>query len=369
MKQLLETHAITGGGTATLYLEQKPYLNFGGNNYLALNDKDELRNAAQEELAKGSGYSMFLPRAYGARESAFEAVEKEACLFFDQEAAVYLPSGYFIGHAALTGLRPKYDVLILDELAHWCIWDAAKLAEVPIHTFKHCDTDDLQRVLKELPLGQRPLIGTDGVFATMGNLPQLNEYANLAKKRDGIVFVDESHAIGVVGTKGRGTHEHFECGGNVFFGATLSKGLCAQGAVFVGDYETVERAQKSTVLRGSSKGSPISASVSAAALRYVRTHPEQIAELGEKTKFLRNALRNLGLHIADSPAPIVSFSHGDFETVRGIQVHLFENNIYVLHSNYIAAGVSGALRCSVFGDHTYDQLNHLVTTLKKYLEI
>ena len=131
MEQLLENYRITGGGTAALYLDNTPYLNFGGNNYLAIGQRPELRKAAQAELDNDLGYSMYLPRAYGAREEAFERAEQEASLFFGTEASVYLPSGYFIGHAALKGLEPYFDVVVLDELAHWCIWMQPTCLENP----------------------------------------------------------------------------------------------------------------------------------------------------------------------------------------------------------------------------------------------
>ena len=221
--------------------------------------------------------------------------------------------------------------------------------------------------MKKLDKQARPLIGTDGVFATMGNLPQLKEYADLARAQGGVVFVDESHAVGTVGKHGRGAHEYLDAGDNVYVGATLSKGICTQGAIFAEAKEIVERAATSTVLRGSSKGALISAAASAAAMKWVRENPEYIAELGNKTNYLREKLRGIGLNIHSSPASIVSFAFGEFETLRNIQTQLFEKKIYVLHSNYIAAGPSGAIRMSVFGDHTYEDLDRLVDEMSKML--
>ncbi|KPM32060.1 2-amino-3-ketobutyrate coenzyme A ligase [Croceitalea dokdonensis DOKDO 023] len=366
MKQILDPYEITGGGTAYVYLDGKPFLNFGGNNYLALNSRKELKQAALRELEKTNGYSMHLPDAYGAKEEAFMSVEEKAALFFDTEAAVYLPSGYFIAHAAMSGLEGLYDAIVIDELAHWCTQDAANLSGHPVLYFKHNDLKDLEKVLTDLPASYRPLIATDGCFATTGEIPPINVYEKLAKEKMGVVYVDESHSIGVVGENGRGAKEFCRAGDSVHVGATLSKGICGQGAVFIGTHEMVKKAKTSTVLRGSSKGSPISAAVSATALEIVRKNPKLVKSLYDKTKYLKSKL-SVELVSENSPAPIVSFSLGSFKKNRALQEFLFKRNIYVLHSNYIASGPSGIIRLSIFADHQTKDLNIFIEALNDFL--
>ena len=362
MEQLLFGRAISGG-SAKLLIDGRPYLNFAGNNYLALNDHPALRQAALDEVTTGKTFSMFLSTAYGAGEAAYLAVEEEACRYFGTEAAVYLPSGYFIGHAAMAGLRPLFDCIVIDEMAHWCMQDAAKLSERPTYRFRHDDATDLERVLTEKADGQRPLIVTDGSFATSGRLPRLDLYETLATESGGIVFVDESHSVGVIGERGRGAHEYFGCGPTVYFGATFSKAICGEGGIFVGSRGVVDRAVTSTVLRGSSKGSPISARISAAGMKVIRENPAMIRELAAKSKALRQGLRSLGLAIEDSPAPVFSFSLGSFAANRELQEALFARGIYVLHSNYIAAGPGGCIRVTTFSDHAMEDIDRLVNAV------
>ena len=363
--QLLDGHRISGGGSARLYLDGEEFLNFSGCNYLALNDRPELREAANDALSDGSLFTRYLAPAYGGIDAAFDEVEQEAAKLYGTESAIYFASGYLIGFAAMAGLRDLFDVVVLDEQAHWCMVDAAKISGAEMFRFANCDAESLEQVLSEHCRNKRPLIATDGAYATSGQLPPLDAYAELAARYDGQVFVDESHSAGGIGATGRGAVEHFGLGERAHVGTTLSKGFCGLGAVFVGSGDQIEKAYGAPALRGSNPGSPLGARVSAAALRLVRENPEMCARLRENADYLRSGLRALGLEIIETPAPFVSFTIGDFNFMRSIQQALFDDRIYVLHSNYIAAGPGGTLRLSVFRDHTRADIDRVVARISE----
>lgn len=362
-RQILDGRNLALGGGARVRIDGDEFLNLAGCNYLALSELPQLREAARRALEDGCLFACYLPRAYVGEDQYFAPVEREAAAFYGAESAVYLPSGYLLGFAAMTGLRPLYDAIYLDETAHWCLVDAAPLAGVPTHTFPTCDADALEQALAEAPAGRRPLIATDGAFATTGKLPPLDRYAELAARHDGQLLIDESHSAGGVGATGRGAAQHFGLGERVWVATTLSKAFCAQGSVFVGSQEVIDRARESHAFRGSAPGSPISAAVGQAALRYVREHPERCEILRANVVHLRDGLRRIGVDTGDSPAPIVSFACGSFEANRGLQQALFDRGIYVLHSNYIGAGPGGMIRLSVFADHTPEDLDRVVAAI------
>lgn len=366
-RQLLEGHELRGGGTSELLIDGKKFLNFSGCNYLALTNHKELRDAAQRALDGGVGFSRYLVHAYGGNDPYFDAVEQEAAAFFGTEAAVYLPSGYMIGAAGFAAAAPEFDVILLDETAHWCLVDAAKLTEKPICFFAHRSSTALAEKIEQLAPGQRPLVVTDGAFATLGALPPLDEYAALIEPCNGKLLVDESHSGGVVGETGRGTVQHFGVEDIAHVGVTLSKAFCGQGAVYVGSLECVERARACKPVRGSNSGTPISANVCAAALKFVRSNPSLCSELRDSAEYLRTRLREIGLDVPGTPTSIVAFSHGDFSDMRAIQESLFKDGIYVLHSNYIASGPGGVIRLSVFADHTTNHLDRVVQAIQAAL--
>lgn len=137
--------------------------------------------------------------AYGGNDPYFDAVEREAAKFFGTEAAVYLPSGYMIGAAGFAVADPKFDIILMDEIAHWSFEDAAKLTGKPVRYFAHRSTKALAEAIEQLLPGQRPIVVTDGAFATSGSLPPLDEYAALLEACNGKLLVDKSHSSGVVG--------------------------------------------------------------------------------------------------------------------------------------------------------------------------
>ena len=117
----------------------------------------------------------------------------------------------------------------MDENAHWCLKDAAKLTGKPFRYFAHRSAESLGTEIETLSPGQRPLVVTDGAFATTGALPPLDRYADLLKQVDGRLLVDESHSGGVVGETGRGSAQHYGVEDIAHVGVTLSKAFCGQG--------------------------------------------------------------------------------------------------------------------------------------------
>lgn len=277
-----------------------------------------------------------------------------------------MPSGYFIGLAGLRSIADLFHLILIDEGAHYCLKDGAKLTDLPVHRFAHCDVDALGRELKRhVRAGQRPIVVTDGVFATTGRVPPLGDYAAALAPYDGRLFVDESHGFGVIGRTGRGSAEYCGVEHLVTSGATLGKALCAQGA-FIGCLEEeVARLRSQPGIRGACAGSPISAAVSAASLSYVAQHPEIRHEISALTDYFRTRLRNVGIPVIDSPAPIVSFRLGDRRAMQALQLRLFQQGIYIYHSTYLGAGPEGMIRCAVFRDHSKGDIDTLVVAVKE----
>jgi len=365
---ILADRSLRGEASRVLVAGDEEFLNFAGANYLALSSRMELKTAAIAAIDQHCGFSRLMHPFYGGTDPWFDAVEEAAAKFWGTEAALYLPSGFHLGFAALAGLRPLFDAIVLDEQAHWCVTQAAALAEVPVSRFNHCSADSLEETLDELPEDCRPLVATDGVFATTGRLPPLDCYHQLIDFHDGQMLVDESHAAGAVGPHGRGALDYFGTRERAHVITTLSKAFCAQGAVLLGNRETIDRGLATPAVRGSNQGSPISAAIAAAAINVVRSEPQLRHRLEKNTRHLRFGLRSLGLDVEETPAAICAFTFGGVEVMREIQERLFSEHIYVLHSNYIASGPDGMIRLAVYADHTLVDLDRLLEALDRALK-
>jgi 7-keto-8-aminopelargonate synthetase-like enzyme len=363
-ESILAGRVIGGPASARITIDGRPYINFHGCGYLALSNVPEIRAAVRQAIEQGAPFAQPLPAVLGGIDPLFAAVESAGAVACGTEASVYFASGYQIGAVGLASLEHSFNLIALDEGAHYSLRDAATLSGLPAYTFAHCDAESLSAVLKHnLKPQQRPLLVTDGVFATTGRLPPLADYASVLACYGGRMFVDESHSFGVVGEHGRGAAEHCAVEKIVAAGATLSKAFCAQGALVGCSAATAAHLRSAPIIRGACAGSPLSAAAATASLRYVGAHPELRRTLQAKTRDLRVRLRNRGFDVIDSPAPIVSFQWGNRADMQALERRVFERGIYVYHSNYLGAGPEGMIRCAVFRDHSHEDMDALIEAL------
>jgi 7-keto-8-aminopelargonate synthetase-like enzyme len=365
---LLAGRILGRAASARLSVEGREYLNFFGSGYLALTDVPDIRAAVKKALDSGVPFSQHVPAVLGGIDPLFAAAEKACAAACHRESSVYLPSGYLVGAVGLAAAAGSFDVLLIDAAAHYNLRDAAKVQGVPILEYAHCDVQSLREILvQHIRPGQRPLLLTDGVFATTGHLAPLAEYVGELLPYGGRLFVDESHAFGVVGAHGRGAAEECNVEEHCSEGSTLSKALCAQGAFVTCTSSQAQRLRSVPPLRGACAGSPLSAVATAAALDYVAAHPEFRIQLRALAEYFRSRVREIGLSVPESPAPIVSFSFGTRAAMVAVQQRLFERGIYVYHSTYLGAGPEGMIRCAVFRDHSRSDIDTLVGALSELI--
>lgn len=361
----LAGRTVQGPVSARVNIDGRSYLNFYGSAYLALSSVPEIRKAVVSALEQGVPFSQQLSAAaMGARDPIFDSVERAAAEACGTDAAVYFASGYFIGAVGIAGISQPFDIVVMDEYAHFNLRDAAKLSGRPILTYSHCDANCLSDILaRHISRGQRALVVTDGVFGSTGKIPPLNDYVELLDRYGARLFVDESHGFGAIGERGRGAAEYCGVGHFASIGATLSKALCAQGAMVACSVDAARHVRTVPPLRGANKGSPLSAVAACASLAYSSAHPELRKALQDKTRYFRTCLRVIGVDTVDSPAPIVSFKTGTQKDMLVLQNRLFEEGIFLTHSTYLGAGPEGVLRCAIYRDHSTEDIDRLVSAL------
>lgn len=362
--KILQGRTVRGPVTARMTIDDREYVNFFGAGYLALSAVPEIREAVLHAFQEGAPFAQHLPAAHGAIDPIFDQVERAGAAACNAEACLYFASGYMIGAVGLASLEQQYDLILVDESAHYSLIDAAKLSGRPYYVFAHCDPGSLGEGLKRhVRPKERPLVITDGAFATTGRIPPLADYAALLADFDGRLFIDESHAFGVVGESGRGAAQYCGVENVTSIGATLSKAFCAHGALVCSSPGTIAGLRAKPPIGAANAGSPLSAVAATASLRYVSNHPELRVQLRATTDYLRNRLRGIGLTIIDSPASIVSFKWGSRMDMVALQHRAFERGIYIHHSNYVGAGPEGVIRCAVFRDHSREDIDALVDAL------
>ncbi|QGN55461.1 pyridoxal phosphate-dependent aminotransferase family protein [Novosphingobium sp. Gsoil 351] len=360
--------ALTSPAGALIRIDGREILSFAGCSYLGLGGRPELLQAGGAALLE-QGATAQIARHYGVQSPANIDAEAEARRFFGTTGAMYFGAGYMFALIALAGLAADYDVALLDETAHFCLFDGAKAAGKEIRTFRHCDPQSLAQACDALAAeGRRFLVATDGMFPTFGRVALLAEYAQILAPHNAWLVVDESHSFGAVGATGRGSAELYGVlNTKIVIGGSLSKGYGAFGGIAVGEAETIERLWKSPVARGAAAGMSSGAAMTAEALRYLRAHPEVLDRRDANRQRLHDTLQAMGVAFESTPSPVVAFAHGSADRMRCAQQALLEDGIYILYSNYVGAGADGVLRIAAFADHEPEHFARLAEGLERHL--
>jgi glycine C-acetyltransferase/8-amino-7-oxononanoate synthase len=347
----------------------KSYLYFGGTGYYALHGNPQLIEAAIAAVKKYGIHPGTSRSGFGNNPVLLD-VEKKIADFFGTEDAFYFVSGYLGPLVLVQALRDKYDVIVMDETSHFAIRDAVYSTNKRVLTFKHRDPEELKRALKkELKPNERPLLCTDGIFPTFGVIAPVPDYVEILKEYNGLIVLDDAHAVGVLGSKGRGTYDYFGLqGDNLYFSGTLSKAFGGEGGFICGSKEFIEKAKATTgIYSGATPTGNATAAAAAKGIEIVKNHPEMRQRLYDNVKLIKAGLKKLGFPMNDTPVPIVTWSLKSAEEMLRVHKALMDRGIVVPYSKYVGAPAGGVLRASIFAEHTEEQLNRLINELSSLI--
>ena len=353
---------------AEIVVDGLRYVNFGGSSYLGLSAESAILDAGAAALhVSGSGYQF--ARHYQMATPSHQRAETEAARFFGTPTALYMAAGYYFGLIGLAALRGQVSAIFYDELAHHCVREPIPGTGLPHYAFRHQDAADLAAKLRQhLLADQVPLIVTDGMFSTFGEIAPLADYAQVMAPYGGRLLVDESHSFGVLGEQGRGAGElHNIAPGVMLSGGSTGKAFGVLGGIIPASESEVAAMRLTPAARSASAGLPAAAAMCAASFGLVRQQPERLARLRSNTIYLKDGLRRLGLSVGGNDVPVATFTAGSGRSTLGLQQQLAAEGIYVLHSNYIGAGADGVIRCGIFADHSHEHMDRLHDTLRRLL--
>ena len=273
----------TGAQSAMIVIEGQEAINFGSNDYLNLASDPRLTAAvaaALQEYGWGSGAS---PLVTGHAE-LHRRLEQRLAQFEGTEAALVFASGFAANTGAVAALAAVGDIVFTDRKNHASLIDGCRLSRADVRTYPHADWQTLERLLskssteRDLQGARRRLLVTDGLFSMDGDLAPLTELAELARRYQAMLLVDEAHATGVFGRKGRGVVEHFGMEDNVHVRVgTLSKALGCIGGFVAGSRLLVQwLVNRARPYVFSTAMPAANAAAALAALDIVETEPQRL---------------------------------------------------------------------------------------------
>ena len=307
-------------------------INFCANNYLGLANHPRLIRAAQEGLAK-YGYGMASVRFICGTQSVHKALEQRMAAFLGMEDAILYGSCFDANGGLFETLFGEEDAVISDALNHASIIDGVRLSKVQRFRYANNDMADLEAQLKAAAGARFKLIATDGVFSMDGILANLKAVCDLAEKHGAMVMVDDSHAAGFVGAKGRGTPEHCGVMGRVdIITGTLGKALGgASGGYTAGNREVIDWLRnRSRPYLFSNTLMPAIAAASLTVLDMLEDGDELRAKLRRNAQSFREQMSKLGFTLAGADHPIIPVMLGDAVLAKEMSARLLKEGIYVV---------------------------------------
>lgn len=363
-----EERVISSRQGRTVRVGEKELLNFCANNYLGMAGSDEMVQAAKEALDK-YGYGLSSVRFICGTQNVHKELEKKTAEFVGMEDAILYTSCMMANMGFFAAFLGEGDVIISDALNHASLIDGIRLCKAERAIFRHMDMGDLEAKLKEQQQKRMRCIVTDGVFSMDGDVASLKGICDLAEKYDALVVVDDSHATGFMGERGRGTHEHCGVLGRVdVITSTYGKALGgATGGFVAGPKELIAllRERSRTYLFSNSLP-PAVAGASLFAIQYIENHPELREKLWENTKYFREQMQKAGFTVPESVHPIVPVMLGDAKKAKDMATAMLAEGIYVIAFSYPVVPESAArIRVQISSNHTREDLDKAVDAFVK----
>jgi 8-amino-7-oxononanoate synthase len=333
----------------------------GSNNYLGLTTHPRVKEAAVRAIEK-YGSACAGSRFLNGNLSVHEELEVKLAAFVRKEAAVVFATGYQANLGAISSLVGRHDLVIIDQYDHASIIDGCRLSFGRFVKFRHNDMNDLEQILRK-NTNRSKLIIVDGVFSMEGDIVRLPELAEIAKRYGARVFLDDAHAIGVLGQEGRGTEDHFgmQDGADLVMG-TFSKSLAGVGGFIAGPRKVISWIRhfgRSQIFSASLP--PVLVAVVSTCLDVILEEPELRQSLWENTRIMSQGFERLGLDTGMSETPVIPIILKDPMKVYGMCQALADRGVFV--NPVISPAVPEGrelLRTSYMATHTREQLNRVL---------
>ena len=350
----------TAQGAHVAVVGGREVLNFCANNYLGLASDPRVIEAARASYERW-GYGLSSVRFICGTQELHKQLEAKLSEFLGTEDTILYSSCFDANGGLFETLLGPDDAVISDALNHASIIDGIRLCKARRYRFAANDMTDLEAKLQEAADARMRMIATDGVFSMDGAIANLGAICDLAEKYDAAVMVDDSHATGFVGARGRGTHEYRGVMGRVdVITSTLGKALGgASGGLTSGRQEIVDLLrQRSRPYLFSNTLAPAIAATSLAVLDILTESTELRDRLEANTRYFRTGMAERGFDIPEGDHPIVPIMLGQAALATKMASMLLDEGIYVIGFSYpVVPRDQARIRVQISAAHTSEDID------------
>ncbi len=344
----------------------------GSNNYLGLTTHPKVREAAIAAIQR-FGTSMTGSRLVNGSMKLHNEFEEKIAAFFGKEAAVVFTTGYQVNIASCSALLSnKKSVAVIDRNVHASLYDGVRLGQsagCQLVRYKHNDAQSLDRALSKLDDSEGALVITDGVFSAEGEIARLDEIVPVVKKHGARLFVDDAHALGVIGPGGRGTAHSFGLENDVdLISGTFSKSMASIGGWLVGERKVLDYIQHfAPSFMFAASAAPPNVAAAMAAFDVMQEESWRIDKLRENFTYMRTELSRMGFELGKTQTAVIPiYIRQDLRTLMMWRDLLEEYSIYT--NPFITPGVPpkhAMLRTSYMATHEREHLDRALEAFEK----
>ena len=320
------------------------------------------------ELSRRSGTVCVWGSRYlnGTLDLHLELEEKLA-KFMNKEACVLFSTGYQTNEGSIQIIADRNDIIFSDKDNHACIVVGTQVSNAKTVRYRHNDMDHLRNLLAKSDPNAGKIIVSDGVFSMSGTLAKIPEMVQIKNEFGAGLYLDDAHAVGVIGEGGRGSASVFGLMDEVdLISGTFSKSFASLGGFIVGDRTVIEYIRhKSPAHIFSASMPPANVATVLKSLEILQEEPWRLQRLEEISTYMRTNLKKLGFNVWSSQTPIIPVVIGEMMKCFQFWKDLFEEGVYVNAVVPPAVPKGQALvRTSYMATHTDEHLDRILDAFR-----
>jgi len=339
-------------------------INLCANNYLGLADHPVVLQAAHEALDR-YGYGVASVRFICGTQSVHRELEERLAAYLSMEDAILYSSCFDANGGLFETLLGEEDAVISDALNHASIIDGIRLCKARRLRYANNDMNELERALVDSAGARVRLIATDGVFSMDGSIARLDEICDLAGRHDALVMVDDSHATGFIGARGRGTHELKGVMDRVdILTGTFGKALGGASGGYVAARREIVGwlRQRSRPYLFSNSIAPPVAAATLKVLELLERSQDLRDRVHSNARYFRERMQRLGFDLLPGEHPIIPVMLGEAPLAVRLAARMQDEGVYVVAFSFpVVPHGKARIRTQMSAAHSTSQLDRVVS--------